>query len=255
MSDNTLATKANGNKIKAGDVNQYFNALKEDLVPRNSSGAPTDEEGSLGTSTYKWSTIHAKDINVVNGSFFCGQVIMFHDFGGTLSPGQGWMKMDGSIVNETNYDAIHGAGSWATYIGTSPIGGKYLPDQAGKTVFGTADTSQTGAAAITSEGNAGHSIVTPMHTHTAPNHRHRWYRAGASNASDKTYDIDGNFVDLAAQSKSPNQSTVQPSSNSTGLVDSFTSDPIGASSTGSSGEMTLDVQNEGHAYEFWMRII
>lgn len=48
----------------ADRMDQYRNSLVTDVVPRNSSGAPQDEAGNLGTPTYKWNTINTKSINI-----------------------------------------------------------------------------------------------------------------------------------------------------------------------------------------------
>lgn len=54
MGSNTLSDKSDGDVINVADVNQYNTALKQDHVPRNASGAATDEGGSLGTSALRW---------------------------------------------------------------------------------------------------------------------------------------------------------------------------------------------------------
>lgn len=64
MGTNTLVTRSAGQEVQSTDVNQYHQAIREDLVPRNASGAPTTAGGDLGTATYKW-----KDIQ------FSGQLI------------------------------------------------------------------------------------------------------------------------------------------------------------------------------------
>lgn len=50
---NTLSTVTAG-KIQLEHVNKFKTALTDQLVPRNSSGVPTNNGGSLGTSTYRW---------------------------------------------------------------------------------------------------------------------------------------------------------------------------------------------------------
>ena len=50
---NTLIS-VSGGKVKTAHVNQFYTALNQDLVPRNSAGAPTAGGGSLGTSTFTW---------------------------------------------------------------------------------------------------------------------------------------------------------------------------------------------------------
>jgi len=51
---NNLTTITDGSVADAGDLNQFKTALNNDLVPRNSSGVPTDVAGGLGTTTFRW---------------------------------------------------------------------------------------------------------------------------------------------------------------------------------------------------------
>jgi len=64
MGTNNLSTKSSGDTVIASDPNQYKTALVEDLVPRNSSGVPTNEAGGLGTDTYEWETLYTREINL-----------------------------------------------------------------------------------------------------------------------------------------------------------------------------------------------
>lgn len=54
MGTNNLSEKAEGDVILNDDPNQYEEALTGDLVPRNTSGVPTNAAGDVGTSVYKW---------------------------------------------------------------------------------------------------------------------------------------------------------------------------------------------------------
>lgn len=54
MGTNNFQTKNPGDIISADDPNQYKIGLDGDVVPRNASGVPTDQAGSLGSSTYSW---------------------------------------------------------------------------------------------------------------------------------------------------------------------------------------------------------
>src|SRR5690606_4183262 len=49
-----LTTKNPGDVISSADPNQYKTGLSGDNVPRNVSGVPTDQAGSLGTSVLSW---------------------------------------------------------------------------------------------------------------------------------------------------------------------------------------------------------
>lgn len=50
-------TSVSGGKVQTTHVNQYYTALNQDLVPRNSSGVATSGGGSLGTSTYPFTDL------------------------------------------------------------------------------------------------------------------------------------------------------------------------------------------------------
>ena len=54
MGTNTLNTQVDGTAIESSHVNDYKTALTLDHVPRNSSGIPTTDAGSIGSSVYRW---------------------------------------------------------------------------------------------------------------------------------------------------------------------------------------------------------
>ena len=56
---NTLLS-VTGGKVRTSHVNQYFQALSQDLVPRNSSGVSTDDGGNLGTSSVQWKSANIR---------------------------------------------------------------------------------------------------------------------------------------------------------------------------------------------------
>lgn len=175
MGTNTLATKSDGQIISSSDINQYKTAFGADMVPRNTSGAATDEGGSLGTASLKWLKAF-----IASGYWDAGDIKAHHTYDGATPVGQGWFPCDGTIINETNYDAIHGAGSWAAYVGSSPLDGKYAPDLEDKYLVGSNVTNDNGSVSIPSVGNSGstvnlqHSHTVNSHTHTGPSHTHRW---------------------------------------------------------------------------------
>jgi hypothetical protein len=67
MSTNTLSLLGASPTITNNDIDQYYNAIENDVVPRN-SGAPTDNGGRLGTPTYQWDKLYVKNGVYVNGS-------------------------------------------------------------------------------------------------------------------------------------------------------------------------------------------
>lgn len=56
MGSNSFNTKNPGDVIASADPNQYKTGLTEDVVPRNSSGVPTDSAGGLGSTLYRWAS-------------------------------------------------------------------------------------------------------------------------------------------------------------------------------------------------------
>lgn len=113
-----------------------------------------------------------------------GEVKSFHSFNGAIQVPRGWMKCNGNVINEANYDAIHGSGAFVSDgIAALILNGKYTPNLNNKYLVGSTTTTQTGASAITSVGNTGH---------TSPGHNHQMYDIGASVAHDDYfYKADG----------------------------------------------------------------
>ena len=64
MGTNTIADVADATIADATDLNQYKTALVQDQYPRNVSGAITDIEGSLGSSSYRWLNAFIKKIYI-----------------------------------------------------------------------------------------------------------------------------------------------------------------------------------------------
>jgi microcystin-dependent protein len=260
MADNTLFTRSNGQKVRASDHNSYFNALKEDHVPRNSSGAPTNEGGDLGTSTYRWKTAYLFDVNISTGYLFTGMVVMFHDFNGTVSAGQGWMKLNGDVVNQSNYDALHSAGDWATYVGSSPLDGKNLPNMNNKYPAGSTNTTQSGSSAITSVGNSGNTINI-SHSHSVDAHIHSWYRSNSNSTTDQTYNASGNTKPID-QGTGKNGGVLSiavdsggTSLESVGTTSSFMYTDARSPGTDSKLSSSQSIRPESIEFEFWIRVV
>ena len=129
---------------------------------------------------------------------FVGEIKEMHTFNGTVSIPRGWMQANGDVVNETNYDAIHGAGAYvADSVSTSAIDGKNLPNFTGKYSVGAATTTQDGTTAITSVGNAS-STLDLEHLHSGPSHNHAWAVINVSSAT--TYNSGGASIALTSRS-------------------------------------------------------
>lgn len=157
-----LPTRANGQNVDETWFNRLKSALVGAFVPRNAAGSPTDEGGSLGSSSYKWKKAH-----ITSGHLFVGAMKMKYRYTSVSVPiDKGWMLADGRIINQVNYDAEHGAGAWVSHgVASSPVAGKYLPNCDGKYlrgVTGLVNDTQNGASPIASVGNATADI---SHTH------------------------------------------------------------------------------------------
>lgn len=168
MGDNSLVRHTTGTPVTVDSaINQYKIALSDNNIPRNADGVIENEAGELGNATYKW-----LEAFVRTGYFNAGDIKAHHTYNGITSIGQGWFPCNGQIISEIRYDAVHGAGSWAEYIGTSPLEGKYSPFIGNKYLTGTSSTTQDGTLnPFTSVGNIGHTIDT-VHSHTVNAHTH-----------------------------------------------------------------------------------
>lgn len=251
MGTNNIPSATDGNPIPASDHNSIQEALANDIVPRNTSGAPTANQGDLGSSTYPF-----KRAEITSGYFFAGMIMPVHTYNGAITPGHGWMKCDGRVINESNYNTEHGAGTWATFVVSSLLDGKYLPDLTGdKYLTGVSSTTQTGSSSITEVGVSGHQINL-AHSHTVASHIHKWFGYNQSNQNSKTYNGSGTLIDLPSDSKDASASKLVVDvsfSSSTGLQDSYTSPS--APSSDSQLSSTQSIRPRSVEVVFYMRII
>jgi hypothetical protein len=160
MSLDILPTRANGQFINSWWFNIWRKILSFIIVPRNTSGAPTSEAGSLGTSTYKFERMH-----VSSGYLYAGMIKYKYDYNGTVSIEPGWFPCDGSIINEANYNTIHGAGKWDADIVSSPLDGKYTPNLDDVYLVGSTDATDPGTSPISTVGLSSNEIDI-QHSHT-----------------------------------------------------------------------------------------
>lgn len=167
MGTENITTRENTYTIDERWFNEFRAALIGDIAPRV-DGVSTDQTHSIGSATHKWLRAFIR-----RGHFKLGSIKLHHSFNGAAPIGQGWMLCDGRLINEANYNTEHGAGAWATFVGISPLDGKYLPDFNDRYLMGKSATTQSGAGAINAEGNPGHQVTIA--------HNHRWlqYVAGA----------------------------------------------------------------------------
>lgn len=187
------------NRVRRKHTNDIRSALYQDLVPRNSSGVATDSAGSLGTTAFKW-----LKLRISSGYWDIGDIKYHHDFSGVTPIGQGWYPCDGTTINETNYNAIHGAGSWAIFVVSSALDGTASPNLDGIYLIGENTTAQHGNV----EGNVSHQInlehshtsahthSLSSHTHTGPSHNHQWHNFIANSSTSQGYDTGGGALNM-----------------------------------------------------------
>lgn len=231
MGSATLTTRANGTEVQDSWFDTILAALALNIVPRNSSNVATTIGASLGTLLLPWKRLHVR-----TGHWRAGDTKMHHSFNGLVAVGQGWMLMDGRIVNQTTYDAEHGAGSWTTYIGSSQFEGKYLPSQPGRYQVGATTDGQDGVTPFTAQGAPGN--VGQIQ------HGHRWYKSNAITDPDQNYDAAGAARAFAQGANKLNLQSLSVSANGT-TVDMYTDQQLSA----------ISVQPESIETQMYMRII
>lgn len=196
MGSDTLVARTNGQTIDETWFNVIRSILSGDIFARNANGVVESLSGNLGSETYKFLKAH-----IASGYWKCGDLKIHNTYNGLTGCeiDQGWMLCDGRVIAGSSYDVEHGSGSWNTYIITSPLDGRYLPNYTNRYIVGASATTQTGTSAFTTVGNASHQINinhthTIAHTHTV-NHSHMlWqYDENFSNPLDRyrVFDVDG----------------------------------------------------------------
>jgi hypothetical protein len=266
MGSDTIPDRANGNIIDEDWFDVIQRALKGDLIPRNSSGVAEDIAGSLGSATYWW-----KKAFIKSGYWTIGDYKFHQDYNGLCTPGQGWMLVDGRIINQANYDAEHGAGSWAIYVGSTILDGRYLDNAVGCYAVGVdLSPAQDGTIAFTHVGNTSHQ-VNLAHTHSYSTGGGNWYK-GVAGADDQV--LSGGLVGYSNVTKGTAKSflsvLVGNSTTINGILGAGTVGPLenadvtaprtpvvasSSTTTGSGSSATQNIQPESFQAQVYMRII
>lgn len=98
-----------------------------------------------------------------------GSVMQFHTFNGATAVPRGWMILNGNVVSEANYNAIHGAGTYAADgVASSPLLAKNLPNMVNRYATGVLVTGQNGSAPISAVG-VQNNVLNLQHDHDAEN--------------------------------------------------------------------------------------
>lgn len=257
MGINNIPTATDGTTIPSADHNAIKEALSIDNVPRNTDGEAVANAGKIGTTAFPW-----ERANITAGYFAAGIVMPFHDYNGAIPIPQGWLKCTGQLINETNYDATHGGGSWAQFIGTSPLDGKLTPNLTNKYIVGSTTTTADGTVTIPSVGNNNSEITTPDHSHTVNDHNHKWFAKipGVAN-NDRSHNVNGSQIDIQPDVTPKNLGVNSIAvSNGTGSTVALSPDQNlftnnDSPGTSSDGSFTQNIQPESIQFQQLIRII
>lgn len=187
------------NITKLDDQNLQDAAVTSDKIATSAITTAKIDNDAVTTSKIANDAVTAAKMANVDAPFV-GEIRMMHTFNTTLSLPRGWMKCNADVVNQTNYDALHGGGAYTTDgIAASPLLNKNLPSALSKYPVGVSTTTQTGSSAITYVGNASNQ-VNLSHTHTTPDHNHLWYDEKGNGVADASFDINGDGLDISIDS-------------------------------------------------------
>lgn len=186
------------------DITTFINTTKLDADNLQDAAVTTAKLASDAVTTAKITDANVTTAKIADNAItgakldakigsLVGEVKLFHTFNGTLSVPRGWMVLDGDVVNQTNYDSLHGAGAYSTDgVSSSALLNKNLPNMASRYPRGATTTTQDGSSAITTVGNA-NSTINIQHSHTVDSHNHKWYDQVDSSES-RVYDSSGTSV-------------------------------------------------------------
>lgn len=162
-------TKLIDSTITANQIRN--NNITSAKLASNSVTTEAIQDGAVTAAKIADTQVDEDVTSVLAGYLTPGFVEMFHSFNSTVSIPRGWMLCNGDTVDQTNYDAIHGAGAYTTDgVAGSPLLNKNLPAMSDRYAVGVSDTTKDGSSAITAVGNTNHEIDL-SHTHdTSHNH-------------------------------------------------------------------------------------
>lgn len=168
-----------------------------------------------------------------------GTTIMHHSFGGAVPYVRGWMLCNGDVVNQTNYEAIHGSGSYAADgIANSPVAGKHLPDFTDRYPRGVQSTTHAGNVAIPTVG-AIDNEVDVAHTH-GYQHIHQWHEEVATAVPNGSFNSSGVLSPITNSSPASVTRGIATTTATSDMLgdDFYTSHQDPSYSTGGFGEPT-----------------
>lgn len=142
MGDNNLSKVVAGNTGFVSQINQYYDAMKQSLLPRSSAGIPTDAAGGLGDAARRWlkgyfSGKQPFDFNnEPNGGTPSG-VMMAYTGHATIAP-YGWLIADGKTIGNTGSGADYEGDEYEYLFNLYKVVTEY--GNAGTEVFASGDT-------------------------------------------------------------------------------------------------------------------
>lgn len=142
MGDNNLAKIIAGNTGFVSQLNQYYDALKENLIPRTSAGVPSTGAGSIGDATRRWlkgffSSKQPFDFNnEPNGGTPSG-VMLAYTGHATIAP-YGWLFANGETIGNTGSGADHEGDEYEYLFNLYKVVTEY--GNLGTEVFASGDT-------------------------------------------------------------------------------------------------------------------
>jgi hypothetical protein len=173
------------------------------------------------------------------------------------------MLCDGRQITQANYNTEHGADTWTTFIGSSPLTNKYLPNLTGKYLVGDTVTSQDGTSTITSVGWTANT-ANLSHRHNVAAHNHVWYQPNNSATAGNTFDVSGSsstLLDTTLGAGSPLHIAVGDTSTSRIIIGQSLGGAFSSLYTNNASPQTdltltsVSIQPESIKVQYYMRII
>ena len=245
----SYSTFSPSTKARSSLVNTNFSNHRGTVLPINTDTATaSDDTHNLGSTDHNF-----KKVFVASGFFTTGMIMPIHRYNGTVAVPQGWMRADGRVINEANYNTEHNAGDWATYVESSPLDGLYLPDLVSRYVVGVSATTQGGTATISSVGNTSNTSDL-SHTHVGGEHNHQWHADGNRtwNSAGTTISVD-TFNDSQGASGIIYGPLAELTSTFSSVGNNYTDNQ--SPTTGSTLSTTTSIQPDSIEAEYYMRII
>lgn len=149
---------------------------------------------SVTTAKILDANVTAAKLAATVGIMPIGSITMFHTFNGAVSIPRGWMKCNGDVVNSTNYESIHGGGTFTTdAIAAGALNAKNLPNLVSRYPVGVSNTTQNGSVAITAVGNSGNT--------TDSSHVHQTYNYINDATTAQVYNSSGALTNVTADTR------------------------------------------------------